>query len=162
MCTQDHGWGRFLASLVPEQARAIRHLHITVWVISFGLTQSTISLLKGLKHVEIEIWATHWKHERDNVHWPNPQRQHTEREYYEDFHGSGDEPFNSVKCLDSFKRNGGVEWLKTLGLLSIRFNLRVSNGVFPIGGELKASLSEWFARWEKEIVPVKPSRLIMR
>jgi len=151
------GLKRFLASLIPEQARAIRRLHFASWWKNFALRQSTISLLKGLKHAEVNIWATHY--ELGNI---NPdsislleKQRFSELDIWGIFYTMGDKVLNPLQCLQSFTRNGGLEWLKSLGLLSIRFNLGVTNGP-PIIGDHKDIILEWIARAENEIMSDKP------
>jgi hypothetical protein len=48
------GMNSFLTHLVPEQARAIGHLHLTCRR-EFRLSKLAVSLFRGVKHVEVEV-----------------------------------------------------------------------------------------------------------
>ena len=97
----NRGMTSFLDSLVPTQARAIQHLHLTCSQ-AFNMTKNATSLFKGVQHVEIEIST------RNDAYQGVP-----------------------LQDLELFKHKGGIEWLKKAGLKSVRFEVTLFPGDDP-------------------------------
>jgi hypothetical protein len=124
----NRGMVSFLTHLVPVQARAIRHLHLECHR-GFKLTKTAASLLKGLQHVGVDITT-----------YNDPQ-------YH--FRNGRDRP---LADLGKFEQMGGVEWMKTAGLKSVRFTVSIAGGDAPTQ-ILKDAIMEWIECEENEIVP---------
>jgi hypothetical protein len=125
----NRGMVSFLIHLVPVQARAIRHLHLECHS-TFKLTKAATSLFKGLQRVEIDI---------NTFNHPDRNLQLGRHEALHD--------------LASFKKTGGVEWLKSAGLKSVRFTVSIAESDEALTQTLRNSIMEWIEREENEIVP---------
>jgi hypothetical protein len=113
--------------MVPAQIRAITHLHLADNHF-FRMAKSAASKLKGLEHVEVEFVLR------------MPANQ----------------PFNRTLEMETFKKNGGVEWLKSIGLKSIHFTTFIADDTSVVDDEdldfLETSIREWKEREEAEIM----------
>lgn len=94
---------------------------------SVNLTKVLASRLKGVKHVMMEIRSATSLH---------------------------DSPLTD---MESFKKKDGIEWLKSLGLASMRFTVWIG-GIDPPTETLTTSILEWISREEREIVLVASSK----
>jgi hypothetical protein len=82
----------FMSRLVPAQAKAIAHLHISD-NLHFYLSKAAVAKLKGLEHVEVQFVARI----------------------------EGDSYYDLLAEMEMFRDGGGVECLKDVSLKSVHF-----------------------------------------
>jgi hypothetical protein len=118
---RDHGAGPFLAALIPVQARAITHARFTCFS-GFHMNKNSVPRSTGLKHVEVFV--------------ENINGRYTEGQ--------------QLIILKRFERQGGVRWLKGIGLKSMHFTVGLNLHASTDDG--RAAVLEWIRQQESEIL----------
>jgi hypothetical protein len=124
----------FVARLVPTQARAIAQIRLTGVSRLHWLSKDIPSRLRGLKHVEIHL-------------------QYLLVEFLGD-HPLDEYPLNE---LARFNQGSNVEWLKNMGLKSMRFTTLIEGDVPK--DSFKAAILELMKSAEDEILSKQQSHL---
>jgi hypothetical protein len=121
--------GSVMKKLVPTQARAIARIRIRNGYFFHKPSKAATFNLRGLKHVQVHF----------DIHT----------------RGRSDED-PPLEVFLTFESDGGVEWLKSIGLKSMRFTA-MAVGNTPMEDAL-ASVLDWMKREEDNILGVAPKQ----